>query len=98
MGATTARYDGHADWYDRWAGADAGGFMAHAQAALAELLPPGPGTAVDVGCGTGLHAAVLAARRFRVLGLDYSADQLRVARDRLPVVRADGRALPLARK
>jgi ubiquinone/menaquinone biosynthesis C-methylase UbiE len=89
---------GHANWYDGWAGADAGGFMSHAQAALAELLPPGPGNAVDVGCGTGLHAAVLAARRFRVLGLDYSADQLRVARDRLPVVRADGRALPLARK
>jgi SAM-dependent methyltransferase len=95
MGAATARYDGHADWYDGWARTDAGGFMAHAQAALAELLPPGPGTAVDVGCGTGLHAAVLAARGFRVLGLDYSADQLRIARDRLPVVRADGRALPL---
>jgi hypothetical protein len=38
MGAATARYDGHADWYDGWARTDAGGFMAHAQAALAELL------------------------------------------------------------
>jgi SAM-dependent methyltransferase len=96
MGAATARYDGHADWYDEFARADAGGFMAHARAALAELLPPGPGIAVDVGCGTGLHAPVLTDHGFRVLGLDYSADQLRIARGRLPVVRADARALPLA--
>jgi SAM-dependent methyltransferase len=96
MAAVTARYDGHAQWYDEFARADTGGFMAHARSALAELLPRGPGPAVDVGCGTGLHAGVLVERGYRVLGLDYSADQLRLARDRLPVARADGRALPLA--
>lgn len=95
MATVTARYDGHADWYDGWARSDAGGFMAQARSALAELLPPGPGVAVDVGCGTGLHAGPLRERGFEVVGLDYSADQLRLARDRLPVARADGRALPL---
>jgi ubiquinone/menaquinone biosynthesis C-methylase UbiE len=91
----TARYDGHADWYDGWARSAGAEVMAVARAALGELLPSGPGQAVDIGCGTGVHAEFMRDRGFRVVGLDYSADQLRLARGRLPVARADARALPL---
>lgn len=91
----TARYDGHADWYDGWARSAGAEVMAVGRAALGELLPSGPGPAVDIGCGTGVHAEFLRDRGSRVVGLDYSADQLRLARGRLPVARADARALPL---
>jgi SAM-dependent methyltransferase len=88
------RYDGYADWYDAWAQSAGGVFMATARA-LEELVAEGSGLAVDVGCGTGLHADVVRRCGFSVLGLDYSADQLRLARHRLPVIRADAGALPL---
>ena len=91
----TARYDGHADWYDGWARSSGAEVMATARAALGELLPSAPGPAVDIGCGTGLHAEFMRGLGFRVVGLDYSADQLRLASGRLPVARADARALPL---
>jgi len=90
------RYDGHADWYDGWARAGGAAFMAAAGAALRELLPSGSGLALDLGCGTGLHAGVAAGRGYTLLGVDVSSDQLRLAQDRLPVLRADARALPFA--
>ena len=90
-----ARYDGHADWYDAWAQTDGGSAMASAQAALAELIPSGRGLAVDLGCGTGLHGDTVRRRGYDVLGLDISADQARLARSRIAVIRADGRAAPL---
>ena len=93
--APGARYDGHADWYDAWAHSEGASAMAAARAALEELIPPGAGMALDVGCGTGLHADVLRRRGYTVVGADVSADQLRLARSRLSVVRADGGALPL---
>ncbi len=90
-----ARYDGHAEWYDAWARSTGAAFMSQARAALDELMPYGSGLAVDVGCGTGLNADLPARHGFRVLGLDVSADQLRLARPRVLVTRADARALPL---
>ena len=95
MQPAAARYDGHAEWYDGWARSGGAPAMKAARAALVELLPPPPGPAVDVGCGTGAHARFLRDHGYRVVGVDYSADQLRFARGRLPVARADGRALPL---
>lgn len=91
-----ARYDGHADWYDRWAGSQGAEAMAEVAAVLEELLPAGSGLAVDVGCGTGLHARTVARRGYDVVGLDLSSDQLRLARARLPVVRADGARTPMS--
>jgi SAM-dependent methyltransferase len=90
-----ARYDGHAAWYDAWAHSDGAVTMASAQAILQELIPTGSGLAVDVGCGTGLHAGVVRRRGYEVLGVDVSADQVGIARSRLPVVQADGRMLPV---
>jgi SAM-dependent methyltransferase len=69
--------------------------MASAQAALAELIPSGRGLAVGLGCGTGLHADTVRRRGYDVIGLDVSADQVRLARLRVAVLRADGRAVPL---
>jgi SAM-dependent methyltransferase len=53
---------------------------------------------LDVATGTGLVAAAAARRGASVVGLDFSAEQLRRARDRHPllaVTRADAQALPV---
>jgi 2-polyprenyl-3-methyl-5-hydroxy-6-metoxy-1,4-benzoquinol methylase len=44
---------------------------------------------LDVGCGTGLHFGAVAARGYTVVGVDLSADQLRIAasRNRTPPYR-----------
>jgi SAM-dependent methyltransferase len=89
----TARYDGHADWYDSWNQPHAEHFATQVQ----NLLGPGEGPCLDLGCGGGHYFGALAATGRTVVGLDYSADQLRFAasRSRL-VVRADAAALPFA--
>lgn len=64
------------------------------------VLPPGSGQlALDAACGTGRHAAHLAARGYSVVGVDASPAMLEVARQRVP--HADFRlgtleALPVA--
>lgn len=90
-----ARYDGHADWYDttfRHLADGSAGLLA------ALLGPPDPANplCVDIGCGTGLHTAAVRSGGHTVVGVDLSADQLRVASARNPlVVRADAARLPL---
>src|SRR5262249_18147670 len=89
---TTARYDGLAEWYDREF-ADGG----PGRLTVLELLGDGPGTLVDVGCGTGVHAATFAKRGWSVVGVDISDDLLARARERgVEVVNADAAALPFA--
>jgi SAM-dependent methyltransferase len=89
----TARYDGHADWYDSWNQPHA----EHNAAAIQDLLGPGEGPCLDLGCGAGHYFDTLAATGRTVVGLDYSADQLRfAARRSRRVVRADAAALPFA--
>jgi ubiquinone/menaquinone biosynthesis C-methylase UbiE len=91
-----ARYDGHADWYDE-------AFSGHPSIEdtrfVAEWLGPGNGEiCLDVACGTGLFAPVIIGLGYRPAGLDVSADQLRLARSRLPsVAQADAKALPVRR-
>ena len=93
METATARYDGHADWYDDWN-------APHAEQhgpAIAELLGPGSGPCLDLGCGGGLYFDALASTGRTIVGADRSADQLRVARSRHElVVQADAAALPFA--
>jgi SAM-dependent methyltransferase len=90
-----ARYDGHADWYDRTFSA----FHPPSEelAFLRQALGTGHGQAcIDLACGTGLCAQPIADAGYRALGLDISADQLRFARRRLGVVvRADACLLPV---
>ena len=55
------------------------------------------GSAVDIGCGSGGNAGVLAELGWSVTGLEYSPTGARIARSRgLPVVRGDGTRLPFA--
>jgi SAM-dependent methyltransferase len=92
-----ARYDGHADWYDAtfgFLGAETG------SGGLLGRLLGSAGQAdrvcLDVGCGTGLHFRAVQVRGYTVIGVDVSADQLRVAASRnRRLVRADAGRLPL---
>jgi 2-polyprenyl-3-methyl-5-hydroxy-6-metoxy-1,4-benzoquinol methylase len=76
MPAAGARYDGYAEWYDSWN-------MPHIERngpEVAGLLGPGEGLCLDLGCGGGLYFGILAGTGRTVVGLDRSADQLRIAR------------------
>jgi SAM-dependent methyltransferase len=88
-----ARYDGLAEWYDR----------EFASSPLADvpretalrLLGEGPGTLLDVGCGTGIYTAAMSERGWTATGVDLSDDMLRLARERgVVAVHADAAALP----
>jgi SAM-dependent methyltransferase len=89
---TKARYDGHADWYDER-------FVVGAephQPGLLELLRPGSGPCLDISCGTGRNFETIRASGRSVVGVDLSADQLRLARTRTdgPLMVADAGVLP----
>src|SRR5829696_9478208 len=93
------RYDGLADWYDR----EIGGLEVTMTAlhTLGRLVGTGPGTCLDLGCGTGIAIPGLLERGWQVVGVDLSGDQLRVARQRADapgavLVAADVAALPFA--
>jgi SAM-dependent methyltransferase len=93
MPSTRSRYDGHAEWYDGWNKPHAERNAPDVQ----ELLGSGDGLCLDLGCGGGLYFDVLAATGRTVIGLDRSADQLRIARGRSRrVVQGDAAALPFA--
>ncbi len=104
MPATKSRYDGHADWYDGWN-------QPHIEANVPEILDllgdaakprrpsPGPsaGLCLDLGCGTGLYFDALTASGRTVVGLDRSADQLRIAQRRSRhIMQGDAARLPFA--
>src|SRR5215471_1091214 len=89
--------------YALWAAAyDAPGnpLIAVEQPIVRALLDRAPrGRALDVACGTGRHAAYLAASGHEVVGVDSSAKMLQVARRRLPGVelrQASIESLPFA--
>jgi SAM-dependent methyltransferase len=93
---STTRYDGLASWYDETFGWYASSDEGPAVPLLA-LLGDGPGLVLDVGCGTGLGALALRRAGWTVGGVDVSADQLALARDRCAwTIRADATRLPLA--
>jgi len=67
---------------------------------VAELAAPVPGErALDVGCGTGIYTAWLAAQGLDVAGLDREPSMLAAARGKVPgvhFVEGDATALPFA--
>jgi demethylmenaquinone methyltransferase/2-methoxy-6-polyprenyl-1,4-benzoquinol methylase len=67
---------------------------------LVSRLPADGGDVLDVATGTGLVAAELVRRGFRVTGLDQSPEMLSVARarfgDRVELVEASAEALPFS--
>ena len=95
---TRAAYDEIADWYESE-------FIRPQSAeddplgvndALRDLLGPGEGRCLEIGCGTGVYAGQVRKLGWTPLGVDLSAGMLRHAGDRLPVVRGDATRLPFA--
>lgn len=92
-----AAYDGIADWYEReFLGGQADvPDPIGVDRALRDLLGAGEGTCLEVGCGTGVHAATIRELGRVPVGVDLSAGMLRHARGRLPTARADAEHLPV---
>lgn len=91
------------DCYDGWAADydDPGNPLIQVEEpAVREILGRVPaGRALDVACGTGRHAAFLAERGHRVVGVDSSPPMLERARAKLPhatFLESDLRRLPFA--
>ncbi|TDE12644.1 class I SAM-dependent methyltransferase [Jiangella asiatica] len=88
-----ARYDGIAAWYD----GIAQGSMVESEQALTDLLGPGTGLCLDLGCGTGLYFDTIRRTGRTPIGVDVSSDQLGLARQRSAfVVQGDASRLPFA--
>lgn len=89
--ADRARYDGLADWYDEQLES-----APHRHAVLRAHLPSGSGPCLDIGSGTGRDLAVIAEFGWTPIGLELSADQLRLARHRSSsLIQAAAERLPL---
>ncbi|MEV6236034.1 class I SAM-dependent methyltransferase [Lentzea sp. NPDC051838] len=90
-----AAYDEIADWYEERFLATQRDDPLGIDLALRELLGEGSGVCLEIGCGTGVHAALVRELGWTPVGVDLSAGMLRHARGRLPVARADAGRLPL---
>ncbi|MET8139460.1 class I SAM-dependent methyltransferase [Sphaerisporangium sp. NPDC005288] len=90
----TARYDGHAEWYDDFNAP----FAADNVAFIVDLLGAGEGLCLDIGCGTGLYLDAIRSTGRTVIGFDRSTDQLHIARrrDHAPLLQGDATMLPFA--
>jgi SAM-dependent methyltransferase len=90
---TGARYDGIADWYD--AEFQTAPLESETWEVLNRLLGEASGSLLDVGCGTGSHAAGLAELGWDVTGVDVSEDMLRRAAEKgVRTVHANAVSLP----
>jgi len=92
---TAARYDSYARWYDE----QLTPFAQRATPLISAWLGPGPDRCLELGCGGGLHLPAVAEAGWFVVGVDISADQLAIARQRRHVgrlVQADVGAAPFA--
>ncbi|HET7092051.1 MAG TPA: class I SAM-dependent methyltransferase, partial [Thermomicrobiales bacterium] len=78
-----AGYDRIAERYAAWTGDALEGQRARFVALLAATLPAGADV-LDLGCATGVPVARALAERFRVVGVDYSARSIAMARRRVP--------------
>ncbi|GAB2838259.1 class I SAM-dependent methyltransferase [Lentzea nigeriaca] len=90
-----AAYDEIADWYElEFLGAQQDDPIGVGRA-LRDLLGEGSGVCLEIGCGTGVHAALVRELGWTPVGVDLSGGMLRHARGRLPVALADAARLPL---
>jgi SAM-dependent methyltransferase len=76
-------YDRIADRFAAWRDEIKGDPRAERASDLASRLPDGA-RVLELGCGSGTAETIELARRFRVTGVDVSAEQLRRARERVP--------------
>lgn len=100
--APAAAYDEIADWYEQqFLGGQGTGARTRdgnpldLGSVLRDLLEKGSGSCLEIGCGTGVHAAQVRELGWIPVGVDLSAGMLRHARGRLPVVQADAGRLPI---
>ncbi|GAB2616377.1 hypothetical protein Aab01nite_29160 [Paractinoplanes abujensis] len=94
--ASTAAYDEIADWYENdFLPRSRPGDPIGVQRQLDELLGPGGGLCLEVGCGTGVHAEQIRGLGWTPVGVDLSAGMLAYGKKRLPVARADATCLPV---
>lgn len=94
--AHPAAYDEIADWYEeQFLGERDANSGLGIGSSLRDLLGPGTGPCLELGCGTGAHAGAVRRLGWTPIGVDISAGMLRHARTRLPTARADARRLPL---
>ncbi|HUZ53869.1 MAG TPA: class I SAM-dependent methyltransferase [Streptosporangiaceae bacterium] len=100
--APAAAYDEIADWYEQeFLGGQGTGARTRdgnpldLGSVLRDLLEKGSGSCLEIGCGTGVHAAQVRELGWIPVGADLSAGMLRHARGRLPVVQADAGRLPI---
>lgn len=98
--SSTAAYDQIADWYEKefLSGPGAGtaaGNPRNLGHLLGDLLGAGSGTCLEIGCGTGVHAAQVRDLGWTPVGVDLSSGMLCHARDRLPIAQADASRLPI---
>jgi len=84
-----AVYDEIADWYEEQFSPLPG-----LPRQLVDLLGKGTGPCLEIGCGTGAHAATVRSLGWTPIGVDLSTAMLGYAVDRLPVTRADAERLP----
>jgi SAM-dependent methyltransferase len=95
-----ASYDAIADWYEtEFLNARSGDGLPMSDpigvdGSLHEMLGPGVGVSLEVGCGTGSHAARIRGLGWSPLGIDVSAGMLRHAHSRLLTAQANGERLP----
>jgi SAM-dependent methyltransferase len=76
--------EGYATWAPAYGG-QSNPAVDLSRALVADLLDGAPsGVALDAACGTGCHAATLAALGYEVIGVDASAAMLDVARNEVP--------------
>lgn len=94
-GRVRAAYDEIADWYEHEFLPRTEGDPLGLNRVLTELLGRGDGTCLEIGCGTGVHAAALRGLGWSPVGVDLSAGMLRHARIRLPVALGDAGRLPI---
>ncbi len=89
----TARYDGHADWYEDWNQPHAERYAAE----VLELLGPGDGLCLDLGCGGGHYFGALAATGRTVVGAGLLGRPVAGGAPTVPVHRAGRRGRPAVR-
>ena len=95
-----AAYDAIADWYENEFLSDRSddglpkSDPIGVDGSLSEMLGQGIGLSLEIGCGTGTHAARIRALGWSPIGIDLSAGMLRHARTRAPIAQADGARLP----
>ncbi len=98
MGGVAA-YDEIADWYEHeFLTQSEPGDPIGIKQALRALLGESPdrGVCLEIGCGTGTHAAAVNELGWAPVGVDISTAMLRHARGRLAVALADATRLPFA--